>query len=333
VGYIQRYPFLKSFFSLLISDLVVPPSTFPSMDSWNKKNYLTGIMDETLETLKRGYYYNSKEEKISLNLYPSIQSLECKTNSGSFKREGNFKTKIILENKDCLSVTQDCASRGLTPLLLDAASDCHFGGYYRTGSAAQEENICRRSGLSIAADPTQGIQKNNFYPLHKQGEHAGLYVAHVPVFRGEEKECYPYLDQPFETAIAIMAAFNFEAKHNNRLKLESNNRLPEYYAKETKEKLRTVLEMAQEKAHKSVILIPFGCGAFCNPPNHICELLMELITQEFPHSFEEIHISILDDKNTGKTHNPEGNYAAFKNTIEEKFKENILNLGNTYLQN
>jgi uncharacterized protein (TIGR02452 family) len=304
------------------------------MGDVGRKTYRTAIMFETLESLQNGYYVNSKGQKVNLNLQPSINSFYCESTTGGVQRRyGHYRTQIFLDKKDCLTVTRDCANRGLNPIVLDAASDSHFGGGYKTGAGAQEENICRRSGLCIPADTTQGVQTKNFYPLNRQGAHACLYVSNVPVFRGEEQEGYPYLDQPFETAVAITAAYNFNEEHQKKKGVHANAirklvpdqrtgelRIPGPEAFETKEKLRTTLHMAQKNGHDSVVLIPLGCGAFCNPPKHICEMIMELITQEFPNSFKEVHIAVIDDHNTGKAHNLRGNFIEFKETIENGFK-------------
>jgi hypothetical protein len=107
-------------------------------------------------------------------------------------------------------------------------------------------------------------------------------------------------------------------------------RLPKPQAIGTKNKLRTVLQMAVEKGHESIVLIPLGCGAFCNPPGHVSEILMELITEEFPHSFREIHISIIEDANTGLAHNRRGNGAAFQDTIENKFLVKLNSIKATF---
>jgi uncharacterized protein (TIGR02452 family) len=324
----------------------VSPPDLAALGDKGRKTYRTTIMNETLETLKNGYYINSKGQKVTLDLQPSIQSLYCESTSGETRtRDGKYNTQIFLDKKDCLTVTHDCIKRGLNPIVLDAASDNHFGGGYKTGAGAQEENICRRSGLCYSVDPMIGMQTKDFYPLNKQGSHAGLYVSNVPVFRGEEKEGYPYLDQPFETAVGIFAAYNFNEHHQPKNGIPSQNirrliidqktgkyRLPDPEAHETKQKLRNFFHVAQTNRHDSVVLIPWGCGAFCNPPKHICEMAMELITQEFPHSFKEIHFSIIDDHNTGKAHNPRGNYVEFQETIENEFLKTgtVNNIGATF---
>ncbi len=360
-AYVEKYPCLRPFFlqlaPLKFQNETLPKGALlespkssqvqnPNLDNMGfpqKKQYRTNIINETLDTLNQGYYINSKNEKISFDLNPAVQSLELQTNRSFGMKNNSYNTQLFLDKQDCLTVTRDLAERGLNPIVLDAASENRFGGGYKTGAGAQEENMCRRSGLSIAADPTQGRQQNDLYPLNKHGEDAGIYVAHVPVFRGEEVEGYPYLDKPFETAVAIVPAYNFGEEHNRNahqrgeqpISLENHNgelRLPNAQAFGTKNKLRTVLGMAEAKGHDSIVLIPLGCGAFCNPPKHVSEILMELITEEFPHSFKEIHISIIDDHNTGKTHNRRGNYIEFKETIESHRFQNQLQSNNMSLQ-
>lgn len=358
-AYVEKYPFLKPFLLQLENSLTfrnekleelscvqdnVKSSTPQDLNlhkmSWEEKGKcFVKVMGETLETLNQGYYINSKGKKVTLNLEPSIQSLELVHNADGRQRSNKHNTQLILDNRDCLTVARDCAQRNLNPILLDAASDNAFGGGYKKGSAAQEEHICRVSGLCIAVDPTQGRQKNNFYPLSKNGDTAGLYVSNVPVFRGEQGQGFPYLDEPFETAVAVMAAYNFNFEHQTKngvkdaLKLETGYqgklRIPQAQIEGTKGKIRTILHMAEKKGHDSVVLIALGCGAFCTPPSHMCDLMMQVIVTDFPNSFKEIHISIIDDHNTGKTHNVRGNYVEFKEMIGH-FAEPMKKVGMSF---
>ncbi|MBS0604867.1 MAG: TIGR02452 family protein [Verrucomicrobia bacterium] len=360
-AYVQKYPCLKPYMLQLVNDLRFANEALPvaqesrkssqaanpnlgAMSDEQRKQYRTSIMAETFSTLQNGFYINSKGEKVTLDLQPAVQSLKLEKDSGKGTvRQGKYNTQLFLDKKDCLTVTRDLAERGLNPIVLDAASDGHFGGGYKKGAGAQEENMCRRSGLCISADPTLEVQKNNFYPLSGNGEHAGLYVDRVPVFRGEEEEGYPYLDKPFETAVSIMAAYNFNESHQRKNKVPEKDilrlvsdlqtgelRIPEPQASEMKEKMRTVLHMAEKNGHESVVLMPLGCGAFCNPPKHVSEMMMELITEEFPHSFKEVHISIIDDHNTGQAHNPRGNFTEFKDTIEKGFLGKLQGISATF---
>ncbi|GEM_PF-1414823 len=363
-AYVASYPFLKPFLLQLENTLHFDGEKLPNlpqsaqesrkssvqkdpqlnvMNFDERKQYRLNIMNDTLDTLQKGYYINSQGNKVTLNLDPSIQSLELftKANCQIGQHPGSYKTQLFLDNKDCLSVARDCAERGLNPIVLDAASNNKFGGGYKDGAGAQEEYMCRASGLCIAADPTQNKQQKDFYPLDKNGDEAGLYVAHVPVFRGEENQGYPYRDQPFETAVGIIAAYNFNTEHQrkngvqNPLELTKKNnelRIPDAQIEGTKAKIRTFLTMAEAKGHDVPIFVALGCGAFCTPPLHMCDLIMQVIVQEFPNSFKEIHFSIIDDHNTGQAHNPEGNYTPFKRMIGY-FTEPMQKVGMTFIEN
>ncbi len=355
-AYVKRYPCLKPYFLQLIGTLELEDKGQP-LDTCNllqssqvlvpqlghlsyqqKKDYLIEVMKDTFGTLNRGYYVNARGDKVWLDLNPAVKSAYCLSNDGGEKiRSGSYRTKLFLVNQDFLTVAQDCCNRKLDPIAIDAASEGHFGGDYKGGAAAQEENFCRRSGLSLALDTSLGLQGKDYYPLTKQGKHAVLYVSNVPVFKGEESKGYPYLDTPFETAVAVMAAENFNVEHQKKNGVQNPKTLvqteggqllmPPESAARTKKKLRTVLEMASLNGHKSIVFVPVGCGAFHNPPAQVCSLLMQLITQEFPHSFEEIHIAIIDDHNTGKQHNPKGNFAPFKDVIENDFSATLQKVG------
>jgi uncharacterized protein (TIGR02452 family) len=332
-AYAKKYPCFSPFCLQLFPSLKLENSLhFKSSQAKNPADqiarqgigkYLIDIMAETIQTLKKGSYINARGEKITLSVQPAIGSLASSSSIITTQQPINngFATKLFLDKKDCLKVAQDCAIRGLNPIVLDAASDYDFGGGYLSGARAQEEDLARRTTLCIAVDPKQGKQTKKFYPLSKQGDAFGLYVNHITVFRGERDEGYPHLERPFEVAMAIMAAPNFGKGHQDRLPPEQrfaleNNRLPPKQAKEMEAKLRNVLLMAQAKGHKSVVLMPFGCGAFANPPQHVAEIMLKL-TLEFAGTFEEIHIAAIDDHNTGKAHNPEGNHFAFKQTMQD----------------
>lgn len=69
--------------------------------------------------------------------------------------------------------------------------------------------------------------------------------------------------------------------------------------------------------HDSIVLSAFGCGAFRNPPKHMAELFHSVfLEKEFLNKFNNIVFAIISDHNSGKEHNPEGNFLPF----EREFK-------------
>ncbi len=356
-AYLEQYPFLKGYFLLLIPDLRINeviemdsktpkrtqanPPNFSGLDNDAKENHRRslhkGYIDETLHTLKAGFYVTENGNVISLNLFPATGSVYTQNQGqyGSPKVMAN-ETKIFLYSKDCLTVAQDCIERGLNPIVLNAAHNENPGGGYKTGAGGQEESLMRRTGLSAALDTSVGAQQTNFYPINKDAPNAGLYVSNVPVFRGEEAQGCPYLEKPFETAFAVMPALNFNKELQmksgiqNPLELEANIQgrleMPKDFSKQSTSKLGIVFDMAQHNGHDAVVLVAWGSGAYQNPPEQICELMMNMFLYNFTRSFKEVHLCIVDDHHTGRTFNPQGNYAAYKQTIIQKFSDTIRSI-------
>lgn len=353
-AYVEKYPLLKGCFLLLIPDLRINeaiemdantpkrtqanPPNFSGMEHNAKENYRRslnkGYIDETLHTLKAGYYVTDKGEMVTFNLLPAIDSLSShRKDQYNAKKLITHETKIFLYSKDCLTVAQDCVERGLNPIVLNAANNELPGGGYKTGAAGQEESLMRRTGLPDVIDTDRS---KNFYPINKEAPHTGLYVSNVPVFRGEEAQGCPYLEKPFETAFAIMPAFNFNKEFlikngiQNPPELEKNAQgqlqLPKPFSKQSTNKLGTVFDIAESNGHDAIVLVAWGSGAFHNPPEQICELMIDMLVHNYPFSFKEVHLCIVDDQNTGQPHNPKGNYAAYKETINTKYSNAIKNI-------
>lgn len=86
-----------------------------------------------------------------------------------------------------------------------------------------------------------------------------------------------------------------------------------------KRKIRTILRIALDNNHTKLVLGALGCGAFKNPPSHVARLFKEVLEEpEFIGAFEEICFAILDDGNSGRDHNPNGNLKPFADVFGEK---------------
>jgi uncharacterized protein (TIGR02452 family) len=217
-----------------------------------------------------------------------------------------------VQNKDCLYAAEELHDEGLNPCVLDMASDAHFGGSYKQGARAQEEEVIRRSGLAFAVDHTCGVQKIDYYPLSNKSRAAGLYVPNVPIFRAGYDKGYQYLNRPFEVAVGIIAA-------KYAPKLDYSSGLPRLNARDadaTYQKIRNFFHMAYQNGHRSVVFGALGCGAFKNPPNHVAEIAMDVIDKEFKHCFQKIVFAVIDDHNTGTEINPTGNFLPFARHVK-----------------
>jgi uncharacterized protein (TIGR02452 family) len=220
------------------------------------------------------------------------------------------KTNVIVENKDCLYAAAEAVAQGSRVCVLDAASKNHFGGGYKTGASAQEEDICRRSCLAniIVTPPT--IEKS-LYPLNNKC----LFVPNVPVFRYDRNTTPPYamMPKPVLVDVGIVAA---ERNPILITGIDGKLHLNKDDAKTLKNRIRNFFEAARLGGSDTLVIVPLGCGAFENPPGHVCELFVEVM-KEYEGVFKKIIFAIIDDKNTGKTHNPLGNYTPFLECVNK----------------
>lgn len=205
------------------------------------------------------------------------------------------------------------------PLVLNMANRNTPGGGVLQGAGAQEEYLFRVSNYYRSlyqfsdVDPSFRVSRRlESYPLDRN--FGGVYSPSVTVFRGPEKEGYPKLDQPFNVSCIAVAAINAP----NLMRDQSDHYwLEESFIEPTKRKIRTMFNIALLHNHQNLVLGAFGCGAFENPPNHIALLFDEVLKEQAYHNrFSHIIFAILDNHNSYKWFNPEGNLRPFQAVFE-----------------
>jgi uncharacterized protein (TIGR02452 family) len=146
------------------------------------------------------------------------------------------------------------------------------------------------------------------YPLPVN--HGAIYSPSISVFRESDDKNYEFMDELFNVDVITIAALKnppLEKGHMNA------------WAKSiTKEKIRTMLNLAIYWENDSIVLGAFGCGAFANPPEDVAKLFKEVLSEpEYCDKFEKIVFAVLDDGNSHRAHNPRGNYLPFAETFSE----------------
>lgn len=230
------------------------------------------------------------------------------------KKTDSKQTEILVANADCMEIGRLLKVSGLNPVVLNMANRNNPGGGVLSGSGAQEENIFRRSNIFyslyqfISYSEEYGIKKNpdHQYPMNR--DTGGIYSPDITIFRGSDNCGYILLDKPYQLSFISVAAIN----RPDLEMIDNKYRIVKNLIKPAKEKLRTILRIAHNHNHNSIVLSAFGCGAFKNPPEHVAELFKEVFEEdEFKNVFETIVFAIFDDHNAKKEHNPLGNYLPF----------------------
>ncbi|CAF1452297.1 unnamed protein product, partial [Didymodactylos carnosus] len=192
---------------------------------------------------------------------------------------------------------------------------------------AQEENIFRRTNYYISLD--YSLDQNIPYIQHKRSkcdsngklegmsntmypidEFGAIYTNGITIFRDTEDKGYELLSEPLYnmSAIALPAYRNPKTTNNHQ-------QLIDKYAVGTRKKIENLFAIAYKNGHDSLVLSALGCGAFHNPLEHIA-LIFKNVIEQYAGFFKEIIFAIIDDHNTKKLTNPEGNYIPFKRILD-----------------
>ena len=126
------------------------------------------------------------------------------------------------------------------------------------------------------------------------------------MFREPEENGCKLLDKPKYINVISVAAMN-------RPHINSFGEIERILVEGVKNKRRTIFRIALKQGHDSLVLGAWGCGAFRNPPKHIAALFHEIMNEkEFKNKFRKIVFAIIEDQNSRKAHNPNGNLIPFK---------------------
>ena len=281
------------------------------------------VFKETVEAVRNGSYTNGKGESVEIPRVNDGLSIDSVTfydkdikKKINFDKLPRYQTEIKVINQDCLYAAKELVDDGFAPAVVNFASFAVPGGGVRKGSRAQEENICRRTNLfesifrfidTLAKEYGLPLEDKRYpLPVH----HGAIYSPSISVFRASEDKDYAFLDEPFAVDIITIAAL----KHPE---LDAKGHLNAWSKSITKEKIRTMLNLAIYWENDSIVLGAFGCGAYGNPPEDVATLFKEVLNEpEYKDKFEKVIFAVLDDGNSHKEHNPRGNFVPFKEILE-----------------
>jgi uncharacterized protein (TIGR02452 family) len=197
---------------------------------------------------------------------------------------GGQPTTFEVTTETTLAAAERLARTGLRPVALNFASAKHPGGGFLRGAQAQEESLCRASGLyaCINGDP--------MYASHV-GKASGLYTDHaiyspdVPVF---------FTDAGNPLPVPYLCSFVTCAAVNAGVYLTVPNASGETVRHEMARRIDKVLHIAAGHGHGAVILGAWGCGVFRNDPEEIVSLFREAFDVRFRGVFGRVVFAVLD---------------------------------------
>ena len=188
------------------------------------------------------------------------------------------------------------------------ASASNPGGGVTKGANAQEECLCRCSGLYFCLNTP--AMWDGFYKPHRDAHdpiHNDdiIYTPGVTVFKTDTAA--PQLlpeSEWYNVDIITCAAPNLRNQPSNRYNSGDRNRQEKMKNKELlvlhEKKLRRILEVALSEGCETIILGAFGCGAFRNNPE-VVALANRNVIKEYLYAFKNIEFAVYcpprDDSN------------------------------------
>ncbi len=223
--------------------------------------------------------------------------------------------KVILSKKRTFEAAK--AYKGGKIAVHNFASATNPGGGVVKGSTAQEECLCRCSGLYFClstADMMEGFynpHRNAQDPIHNDDI---IYTPGVTVFKIDTADPMVMPESEwYNVDVITCAAPNLRQKPANQYNSGDGNKpvsLDDSKLQAIHEKrLRRILEVALSEGIDTIILGAFGCGAFRNDPKVVAKAYKNVI-KDYVHAFTNIEFAVYCSPQD------ERNYKAFEHELK-----------------
>ncbi|MCR5321879.1 MAG: TIGR02452 family protein [Lachnospiraceae bacterium] len=205
--------------------------------------------------------------------------------------------KVVVSKKRTFEAAK--AYKGRKVAVHNFASASNPGGGVERGASAQEECLCRCSGLFFSLSTPQ--MRNGFYQPHRDAHdplHNDdiIYTPGVTVFKTDTSrpELMPESEW-YDVDVITCAAPNLRDQPSNSYNTGDGNRSVRIKDSELQalheKRLRRILEIALSMGRDTIILGAFGCGAFENNPEVVAEASLKVI-KEYLYAFKTIEFAV-----------------------------------------
>lgn len=242
----------------------------------NARSKNVSIAKETLAICKAKQYttFNGVVVDLTNSLDDAIASTKL------YKEDIALEVKTIFRHP-VIEVVNETTAQAAVRLLKDGKQDIaalnfasarNQGGGFLSGAMAQEEDLCRCSGLypCLKSKPVfynQNILCDDCYYTNNI-----IYSKDVPFFRNEFNLL---LEQPFPLSIISSPAPNLNAVRGNLATVKEVDELA--LLSRLLERAVKILQVAHVNGHSNIILGAWGCGAFGNDPVMVATVFEEAL--------------------------------------------------------
>ena len=283
------------------------------------KNLLISVFNDTMDCCIEQAYTAPSGRKVDIEGTGDMQKNTIfYTKLAPVTQSKGYDTEVEVANIDCLKAAESLVKeKGYERVcVLNMASFIRPGGGVTKGSKAQEEDLCRRTNLFMSIGQYHelglpygiNIDKEHSYPLPAM--FGAIYSPGVTVFREGSKDLYRYMEEPFKADVISIAALR-------KPRLDFNNEYADNEAYGRMEvKIRQMFLAPAANGCEVLVLGAFGCGAYQNPPKVVANIFKDVLeTEPYSGLYKKIVFAVLDDGNSHREHNPDGNFKPFHDIL------------------
>ena len=213
------------------------------------------------------------------------------------KKRYDSQAKVVVSKKR----TYEAASgyKGTKTAVHNFASASNPGGGVERGANAQEECLCRCSGLFFCLNTPK--MWDGFYTPHRKAHdpiHNDdiIFTPSVTVFKTDTAQP-TLMDEAnwYDVDVITCAAPNLRERPSNGYNSGDGNKSANITDKDLlalhEKRLRRILDVAVSEKDETVILGAFGCGAFMNNPK-VVALAAKNVMKDYLYAFQNIEFAV-----------------------------------------
>jgi uncharacterized protein (TIGR02452 family) len=261
---------------------------------------LREVAQETMQALREGKFttpsdkvvvldfQKMKEGTVIYNVAPRVENTDS---------DRAMEYSVI--NADSVEAGLSLLGEGYKVAVVNFANENTPGGGFINGARAQEEAICRSTGLyaSIAPSENEGLfPSGTRYKIPVCG---CIYSPDVPVLRATEAEDFAWREDAPTLNFISSAAY-----HPRNRPVEEG-----LYKEGMRMKIKAQIQTAIDQKCSALVAGAFGCGAFGNDPIFVAGLYKEELAKR-PGAFEKVVFAVFVAKD-GDQKNLDAFRAAF----------------------
>ena len=254
-----------------------------------KRDWNRSIAEETLRELEGDSLVRIAHDATITYLPGKLEDLPLDKPASS--SAGLFPEVIILPKTTVIAACLELSTKVDDLCALNFASAKNPGGGFLRGANAQEESICRVSGLYLCLEASPMYDLNRRDNNRTLYAHSGIYSPRVPITKNDSG--VPQDDPVCVSFVSVPAV--------NR-KVAMQKKVPTGVIDKTMyDRMDYCLRLMARHKHRNIILGSYGCGVFGNDLQTVLRGFKKLLRTKYSSHFDQVYFPCICDASAETT--------------------------------